>query len=78
MQADNASSASLEGAGYMDVNPQFWVLWAIALPVSLTILLSWYVWENWRYLRTVCTRQAQRLQGKIEPFKDDPEKAGSG
>ena len=32
--------------GYMHINPQFWVLWAIALPLTLGILLFWLAWEK--------------------------------
>jgi hypothetical protein len=34
------------GSQHMDINPDFWVLWVIAIPVTLIILAVWRVTER--------------------------------
>ncbi|KAK3324843.1 hypothetical protein B0H66DRAFT_587731 [Apodospora peruviana] len=31
---------------YMVVNSKFWLLWAVSLPLTLTIILGWLAWES--------------------------------
>jgi hypothetical protein len=32
---------------YMNINPQFWVMWAVVIPIMVTVLAVWIVWEYW-------------------------------
>lgn len=50
------------------------VLLAIGVPFTLTILLSWYVWEKRHDLQNICIRHGQRLRSKIESSNADPER----
>lgn len=42
--SDNADAAAT--AKHMDVNPDFWILWAIAVPVTIIILVAWRATEH--------------------------------
>jgi hypothetical protein len=33
-----------DGTTYLNVNPKFWFLWAISLPVTLLLAVGWGVW----------------------------------
>ncbi len=52
-----------EETPYMDLNPQFWILWAIALPITLGILTSWFAWENWAWCQTSSVDFGKRIRG---------------
>lgn len=29
------------------LSPRFWIYWAVALPLTLTVFLAWLVWYQW-------------------------------
>ncbi|KAH8881790.1 hypothetical protein GQ53DRAFT_667085, partial [Thozetella sp. PMI_491] len=54
---------------YMYVNPEFWILWAIAMPITLTVLIIWLVWEQWDWCCSRLVRVGlfiQRQDGEDE------------
>ena len=30
------------------INRKFWILWAIAIPLTLSVITGWILWESWK------------------------------
>jgi hypothetical protein len=58
-QGGGSSSSSLPGDNSTStdssnppvVSPQFWLYWAISLPLTLAIVMIWWIWERQREKR---------------------------
>jgi len=47
---------------HMSVNPDIWLLWSTALPITGTIVAGWLAYENWSHMRSFGLR-VPRLKG---------------
>ncbi|KAM7218325.1 hypothetical protein V8F06_006248 [Rhypophila decipiens] len=56
-----AGQASSSGASGQTVVPQFWIYWAISIPMTVLILLAWRIW--WHFQKKSYERQFQKHVG---------------
>lgn len=48
---DPTSASSQDNSSPPVVSPQFWIYWAVTGPVTIAIVLLWYIWEKRREKR---------------------------
>ena len=48
---DNSTSLSQDNSNPPVVSSQFWIYWAVTIPMTIIIVLIWYIWEKRREKR---------------------------
>lgn len=51
--SDNSTSSDSSGSDPPVVSNQFWIYWAVTIPLTIVIVLCWYIWEQRREKRYV-------------------------
>ncbi len=65
-------SPSPDGSGRVVVSSQFWIFWAVAAPITLVIVLIWFVWINRKQVRSFRDSYRQSLlSNDVEAKTDD-------
>jgi hypothetical protein len=50
----------------MTVSSNFWIFWAISVPLTISVILTWYVWQA-RQLKQRAQRKARELPTRNVP-----------
>lgn len=49
--SDNSTSSASSSSNPPVVSNQFWIYWVVTIPLTIVIVLIWYIWERRREKR---------------------------
>jgi sensor domain CHASE-containing protein len=49
--SDNSTSSASSSPNPPVVSNQFWIYWVVTVPLTIVIVLTWYIWERRREKR---------------------------
>jgi hypothetical protein len=49
--SDNSTSSASSSSNPPAVSNQFWIYWVVTVPLTIVIVLTWYIWERRREKR---------------------------
>lgn len=49
--SDNSTSSASSSSNPPAVSNQFWIYWVVTIPLTIVIVLTWYIWERRREKR---------------------------
>lgn len=54
-----SNSGNAIPVSHLAIDPQFWMLWAISLPVTMIVFIVWFIFENSTSLKKRLARDAR-------------------
>jgi hypothetical protein len=49
--SDNSTSSASSSSNPPVISNQFWIYWVVTIPLTIIIVLTWYIWERRREKR---------------------------
>lgn len=64
-------SDASDGSGRLVVSSQFWLFWAVAAPITIAIVIIWFLWINRKQVKKLKDSRKRRVAEKDIEAKSD-------